>query len=75
VDFVAPLAFLAVVVPLIRTRAAALAALVAGGATLLLVGHAPSGVAVLGAGLVGSAAGAWWAHRGGAAPTAGEVAE
>jgi predicted branched-subunit amino acid permease len=61
-DFVVPLTFLAVLIPLVRTRAAALAALVAGAATLLLAWLAPS-VAVLGAGLAGSAAGAWWAHR------------
>ena len=46
-----------------RTRAAALTALVAGAATLLLGLLAPSGVVLLGAGLAGSAAGAWWAHR------------
>ncbi len=63
VDFVAPLTFLAVLVPLVRTRAAALAALVAGVATLLLAWLAPGGVAVLGAGLVGSTAAAWWAGR------------
>ena len=63
VDFVAPLTFLAVLVPLVRTRAAALTALVAGAATLLLGLLAPSGVVLLGAGLAGSAAGAWWARR------------
>jgi predicted branched-subunit amino acid permease len=67
VDFVVPLTFLAVLVPLVRTRAAAVAALVAGAATLLLAWLAP-GVAVLGAGLAGSAAGAWWAQRDRASP-------
>ena len=62
VDVVVPLTFLAVLVPLVRTRSAALAALVAGAATLLLMQLAPT-VAVLGAGLAGSAVGAWWAHR------------
>jgi predicted branched-subunit amino acid permease len=64
VDLVAPLTFLAVLVPLVRTRAALAAALVAGLAALLLPRVAPSGVAVLGAGLLGSIAGAWWASRG-----------
>ena len=62
VDFVVPLTFLAVLIPLVRTRAAALSALVAGAAALLLTWLAPS-VAVLGAGLAGSAAGAWWARH------------
>src|SRR5262249_52786187 len=62
VDFVAPLTFLAVLVPLVRSRAALLASLAAGGAALLLTKLAPGGLAVLGAGLVGSAAGAWWAR-------------
>jgi predicted branched-subunit amino acid permease len=63
VDFVAPLTFLAVLVPLVRTWPAVLTALVAGTAMLLLTRLVPHGVAVLGASLVGSAAGAWWAHR------------
>lgn len=63
VDFVAPLTFLAVLVPLVRTRAAALTALVAGVSALLVARLMPGGVAVLGAGLAGSAAGAWWARR------------
>jgi predicted branched-subunit amino acid permease len=63
VDFVAPLTFLAVLVPLVRTRAAVLTALVAGVTALLVARLAPGGVAVLGAGLAGSAAGAWWAQR------------
>lgn len=57
-DFVVTLSFLAVLVPLIRTRTAAIVALVAGLATLLLVRIVPSGVAVLGAGLAGCIAGA-----------------
>ena len=67
VDFVVPLTFLAVLIPLVRTRAAALAAVAAGAAALLLAWLAPS-VAVLGGGLAGSAVGAWWARhdRGGA---------
>ena len=57
-DFVVTLTFLAVLVPLVRTRATVLVALVAGVATLLLVQVVPSGVAVLGAGLAGCVAGA-----------------
>jgi len=66
VDCVMPLTFLAVLVPLLRTRTAVLTALVAGVVTLLLVRLAPGGVVVLGASLVGSTVGAWWAHRAGA---------
>ena len=63
VDFVVPLTFLAVLVPLVRTRTAALVALVAGATALLLAWLVPGGVAVLGAGLVGSAVGAWRTRR------------
>ena len=63
VDLVVPLTFLAVLVPLVRTRTATLTALVAGATALLLVRLAPGGVTVLGAGLAGSAAGAWRAQR------------
>jgi predicted branched-subunit amino acid permease len=66
VDLVAPLTFLAVLVPLVRTQPAVVAALVAGATVLLLAPVAPTGVAVLGAGLGGSAAGAWAAGRSGA---------
>jgi predicted branched-subunit amino acid permease len=59
VDLVAPLTFLAVLVPLVRTRTAALVALVAGGTAVLLAQVASGGVVVLGAGLAGSAVGAW----------------
>ena len=73
-DFVVPVTFLAVLVPLLRTRAAIVTALVAAAVTLLLVWVAPS-VTILGAGLVGSAAGAWWARRERAAPAAAPEAE
>jgi predicted branched-subunit amino acid permease len=63
VDFVAPLTFLAVLVPLVQTWPAALTALVAGTAMLLLTQFVPHGVAVLGASLVGSAAGSWCTYR------------
>ena len=59
IDLVAPLCFLAVVVPLVRSRPAVLVAVVAGVAALVLSRVAPGGVAVLGAGLVGCAVGAW----------------
>jgi 4-azaleucine resistance transporter AzlC len=62
VDLVVTLTFLGVLVPLIRTRAALMAALAAGLATLVLVSLAPS-VAVLGAGVVGGSVGAWWSRR------------
>jgi predicted branched-subunit amino acid permease len=62
-DFVITLSFLAVLVPLIRTRATGLVALVAALATLLLVRIVPSGIAVLGAGLAGCLAGALASRR------------
>ncbi len=63
VDFVAPLAFLAVLVPLVHTRASALTVLITGVATLGLIQLLPNGIAVLTASLVGSVAGAWCAHQ------------
>jgi len=60
IDLVAPLTFLAVLVPLVRTRPAAL---VAGIAAFGLVRVLPGGVAVLGAGVVGIAAGALIGRR------------
>lgn len=59
IDLVAPLAFLAVLVPLVRNRPLLL---VCGAAALTawpLSRVAPGGVAVLGAGLVGCCVGAW----------------
>ena len=61
IDLVAPLAFLAVLVPLVRTRPAVVTVVVAAGTVLALTQVVPSGVAVLGAGLGGSLAGAWFA--------------
>jgi predicted branched-subunit amino acid permease len=69
-DFIAPLTFLAVLVPLVRTRAVALASFGAGAATLLLVCLLPGGLAVLAGGLAGSAVGAWWVRRADSAPRA-----
>lgn len=63
-DFVATLAFLAVLVPLVRSRTAGLAVLVAGVASIALLPLLPGGIAALGAGIAGSAAGALWASRG-----------
>lgn len=62
-DFVVPLTFLAVLVPLVQSRTMVLVALVAGATTLLLAPVAPGGIAVLGAGLAGSAVGAWYTCR------------
>jgi predicted branched-subunit amino acid permease len=59
IDLVAPLAFLAVLVPLVKSRPALLVAIVAGLTALLLIRIVPGGVAVLGAGLIGSLVGAW----------------
>lgn len=63
VGIVAPLMFLAVLVPLLRTRASLLTAAVAGIATLILMRLTTVGIAVLGAGLAGSVAGALLAER------------
>lgn len=52
-----------VLVPLLRTRVAALAAVTAAGALLALAPIAPGSVALLGAALAGSGAGAWWEGR------------
>lgn len=63
IDFTLPLIFLALLVPLVRTRAALLVALIAGAAMLLLARIAPTGVAVLGAGVAASLVGAGYARR------------
>lgn len=59
INLVAPLAFLAVLVPLIRTRSMLLVAVAAGATAYGLSLIAPGGVAVLGAGLAGCLVGAW----------------
>jgi predicted branched-subunit amino acid permease len=59
IDLVAPLSFLAVLVPLVRRWPMLLVAVVSGSAAWLLLRVAPGGVAVLGAGVVGCATGAW----------------
>lgn len=58
-DFALPLTFIAIVVPLIRSRAMLLAAGVAGGVALLAAGL-PFKLGLLAAALAGMAAG-WWA--------------
>jgi len=65
-SFVVPLTFLAVLTPLVRSRTAGLVVLVAWLVTLAVGQHAPSGVAMLAAGLAGSAVGGW--RSGGARP-------
>jgi predicted branched-subunit amino acid permease len=67
VDFVAPLMFLVVLVPLLRGWAALRTALVAGVVALALVRLVPAGAVVLGAGLAGSVAGAWLGRSDGGA--------
>lgn len=59
-SLVIPLSFLAVLVPLLKSRPALLAAAVAVGLALLLREALPIGIAVLIAGLGGSIAGAIW---------------
>ncbi len=56
-DFVVPLSFLAVLVPLIRDRSAVAAVLVASLTAITVLQIAPVGVAVLAAGVIGSATG------------------
>ena len=60
---VVPLTFLAVLTPLVRNWTTGLVVLVAGLVTLAVAPHAPSGVAVLAAGLAGSTIGGWWSGR------------
>lgn len=57
-DLLAPLTFLAVLIPLIRTRSTLLTALSAAAAALLLARIAPNPVAVLGGGMTGGLVGA-----------------
>jgi predicted branched-subunit amino acid permease len=63
IDLVAPLTFLAVLAPLIRTRVTLVVACVAGGTAFVLARVIPAGLAVLGAGIVASAVGAWYHER------------
>jgi predicted branched-subunit amino acid permease len=59
INLVAPLAFLAVLVPLVRSRPTLLVAVVSGVTAWVLSGVAAGGVAVLAAGLIGCGVGAW----------------
>lgn len=63
IALVAPLTFLAVLAPIIRTSPALVTLLVAGATMLLLSGVVPVGVALLAAAVAGSAAGSWWDSR------------
>ena len=69
IDLVAPLTFLAVLVPLVRSRPTMLVAVIAGVAALLLAMILPTGMAVLGAGVAGIAVGAWWTRDASDGPT------
>jgi predicted branched-subunit amino acid permease len=64
IDVIVPLTFLAVLVPLVRTRANVVVVLVSGFLALLLTRFVPVGAAVLGAGVAGSIVGAVWARPG-----------
>jgi 4-azaleucine resistance transporter AzlC len=59
VDFVFPIAFLALLVPLLRNRADVVVAVVAGGVAWGLAQSLPGGLPVLGAGASGALLGAW----------------
>jgi 4-azaleucine resistance transporter AzlC len=59
VDFVFPIAFLALLMPLLRRRADVAVAILAGALAWLLARHLPGGLPVLGAGVAGSLAGAF----------------
>lgn len=70
IDFVLPLIFLALLIPLVRSRPALAVALIAGFGTIMLACVAPAGVAVLVAGLAASLSGAWWSRGAAGASTA-----
>jgi len=67
VDFVFPLAFLGLLVPLLRARVDVLVAVVSGAAAWALARVLPGGVVVLFAGVGGALLGAWLTTRSGAA--------
>ena len=69
VDLIVPFTFLAVLAPLLRTPVTCLVGLTSTLAALLLTELVPLGVAVLGAGVAGSAVGTWWTRREDAPPT------
>src|SRR5436189_2510176 len=74
VDVVFPLAFLALLVPLLRTRAELAVALVSGAIAWLLARHVTGGLPILVTGVTGSLLGAWLT-RGTSPPTPTELAE
>jgi 4-azaleucine resistance transporter AzlC len=59
VDFVFPVAFIAILVPLLRLRVDVAVAIVAGATAWVLAKWLPGGVPVLGAGVSGALLGAW----------------
>jgi 4-azaleucine resistance transporter AzlC len=73
VDVVFPLAFLALLVPLVRGRVELLVAVVAGSLAWFLAEHMSAGLAILLTGATGSLLGAWLT-RDGPPPTAAEIA-
>lgn len=62
-DFVVTLAFLAVLVPLVRSRPMVVAMLASGIVAFILNSVVPGGLTVLGAGVAGAAAGVAWSRR------------
>ncbi len=73
IDFVLPLIFLALLIPLVRSRPALAVALIAGLGTVILARVIPSGLAVLVAGITASLSGAWWSR--GAARTGNNTSQ
>lgn len=72
IELAVPLAFLAVLLPLLRTQAGLTAAVIGGATVLLSESLLPTGVSVLLAGLLGSATGAWLGQRPRASASASE---
>lgn len=58
-DVIFPLAFLALLVPLVRTRVELVVAVATGALAWLLARELPGGVAILATGVAGSLLGAW----------------
>jgi 4-azaleucine resistance transporter AzlC len=73
VDVVFPLAFLALLVPLVRGRVELVVALASGAVAWLLARVLPGGLPILVTGVAGALLGAW-ATRGRTSPTPGEIA-
>ncbi|HEY8598701.1 MAG TPA: AzlC family ABC transporter permease, partial [Thermomicrobiales bacterium] len=62
IDFVLPLIFLALLIPLVRSRPTLAVALIAGLGTIVLARIIPPGLAVLMAGITASLSGVWWSQ-------------